>query len=165
MREEHRRVGWQVPVEFRRSHVHGTGVFTGRAIAAGTRVWQVDESMHVCDGPGLATLRPAELRFALHGGYLHGPSGRFLWYRDGMQFMNHRAAPDANVGLGTWPPLCDDHCVALRDIEAGEELFEDYTFWCGDGVRPEHWLHGLYAEHCPEHFAFLEQLGTFRAAA
>ena len=62
-----------------------------RAIPAGARIWQVDETMHVCDAADLAALRPSELRFALHGGYLHKPSGRFLWYTDGMQFMNHRA--------------------------------------------------------------------------
>ena len=105
------------------------GVFARHAIAAGTRVWQVDETMHVCDARALAELAPGDLRFALHGGYLHEPSGQFLWYRDGMQFMNHRPGPGANVGLGKWPPLFEDHCIALRSIAAGEELFEDYTFW------------------------------------
>ena len=122
-------MGWQVEVEFRRSRVHGMGVFARHAIAAGTRVWQVDETMHVCDARALAELAPGDLRFALHGGYLHEPSGQFLWYRDGMQFMNHRPGPGANVGLGKWPPLFEDQCIALRSIAAGEELFEDYTFW------------------------------------
>ena len=31
--------------------------------------------------------------------------GLFLWYTDGMQYMNHAATPMANIGLTTWPPL------------------------------------------------------------
>ena len=79
--------------------------------------------------------------------------------------MNHRAAPVANVGLGTWPPLSDDHCVALRDIEAGEELFEDYTFWCDDGAAARPLAARSLCRALPEHFAFLEQLDTLRVAA
>lgn len=158
-------MGWQVEVEFRRSRVHGMGVFARHAIAAGTRVWQVDETMHVCDARALAELAPGDLRFALHGGYLHEPSGQFLWYRDGMQFMNHRPGPGANVGLGKWPPLFEDHCIALRSIAAGEELFEDYTFWSDRGLESGHWLRRFYKEHCPEHFAFLAQLERVKEAA
>ena len=100
-----------------------------------------------------------------HGGYLHEPSGRFLWYTDGMQYMNHRPVPDANIGLGYWPDLDKDHTIALRDIAAGEELFEDYTFWSDGGLSPDHWLYRLYRKHCPEHLAFLQTLTVSREAA
>ena len=158
-------MGWMVSVEFKRSPVHGRGIFPRHPIPAGTRIWQVDETMHFCDAGDMAALSKAQLRFALHGGYLHKPSGRFLWYTDGMQFMNHRGTSDANVGLGTWPPLTEDHCVALRDIPAGEELFEDYTFWSDGGLDGGHWLRPLYLAHCPEHYAFLRELESFRVAA
>jgi hypothetical protein len=158
-------LGWKVDVEFRNSTIHGTGIFARRPIAAGTRVWEVDQTMHFCERPQLAALDPESLRFALHGGYLHKPSGRFLWYTDGMQYMNHAAGARANIGLGTWPPLADDHCVALRQIAAGEELFEDYTFWCDGGLRPDHWLHRFYLDHCPEHYEFLAGLEGVKEAA
>ncbi len=154
-----------VPVEFRKSSVHGFGVFAAGPIPAGARVWQVDDSMHVCEASDLAGLSRVELRFALHGGYLHKPSGRFLWYTDGMQYMNHCPTPDANVGLGKWPPLAEDHCVALRDIAAGDELFEDYTFWSDGGLEPGHWLRPFYLAYCPEHYAFLSRLEGLRVAA
>jgi hypothetical protein len=158
-------LGWLVSVEFKKSPVHGMGIFAARPIAAGTRLWQVDPTMHFCEAADMAALTAVQLRFALHGGYLHQPSGRFLWYTDGMQFMNHRGTPEANVGLGTWPPLADDHCVALRDIAAGEELCEDYTFWSDGGLAPDHWLRPFYLAHCPEHYAFLRSLENLRVAA
>lgn len=158
-------MGWQVDVDFRSSSIHGIGVFARRPIPAGTRIWQVDDGMHVCTPQALAELDPAVLKFALHGGYLHKPAGKFLWYNDGMQFMNHQATPLANVGLGKWPPLAEDHCIALRDIAAGEELKEDYTFWSDEGFRQGHWLYELYRDFCPEHFAFLAEIELRREAA
>ena len=154
-----------VPVKFKKSSVHGVGIFAARAIEKGTRIWQVDQAMHFCDATDMAALTDVELRFALHGGYLHKPSGRFLWYTDGMQFMNHRPTPDANIGLGIWPPLSEDHCIALREIAPGEELFEDYTFWSDGGLAADHWLRPFYLAHCPEHYAFLRQLEDVRIAA
>jgi len=140
------------------------GVFARRAIRAGERVWQYDDSMYVCDSRTLGKLSPRQLRFALLGGYLHIPTGKFLWYRDGMQFMNHSL--DANVGLDGWPPrLEDDHTVAMRDIDAGEELCEDYTFCLDGGLAVDHWMRPLYLAHCPEHYAFLLGLREFALAA
>jgi len=145
--------------------VHGTGVFAHKLIPAGARIWEFDPGMHVCDRDAMRALPSHELRFALHGGYFHRTSGLFLWYRDGMQYMNHATGQAANVGLTFWPPLAADHTVALRDIAAGEELFEDYTFWADGGLAADHWLYNLYLEHCPEHFAFLSRLGALQIAA
>lgn len=140
-------------------------MFAKKPISAGTRVWEYDDGMRVCDADTMMALDPRQLRYALHGGYLHKPSDRFLWYTDGMQYMNHAATPRANIGLSTWPPLRDDHTVALRDIAVGEELLEDYAFWADGGLAPNHWLHRLYLEHCPEHFAFLGSLSPLAEAA
>ena len=152
-------MGWNVDVSFENSPIHGVGVFARQPIPAGTRVWEYDESMTVCDRHSLGRLGPRQLRYALHGGYLHKPSDRFLWYTDGMQFMNHAAGPLANVGLGTWPPLREDHTVALRDIAAGEELFEDYGFWADAGLEPDHWLRPLYLRPLPGAFRLPVQPG------
>jgi hypothetical protein len=121
--------------------------------------------MTVLDRHSMAALDPLMLSRVLHGGYLHKPSDRFLWYSDGMQFMNHAASPRANIGLRSWPPLQHDHTVALRDIEAGEELLEDYGFWADAGLDPSHWLYPLYLAHCPEHYAFLTSLDPLPVAA
>lgn len=158
-------MGWTVDVSFKSSPVHGVGVFARQAIPAGTRVWEYDRSMTISDPASFARLDPAQVRYALHGGYLHKPSDRLLWYTDGMQYMNHASTPLANIGLGTWPPLEQDHTVALRDIAAGEELLEDYGFWADGGVDSSHWLHPYYVRYCPEHLDFLSSLEPARAAA
>lgn len=148
-------MGWTVNVDFRPSAVHGTGIFARRRIPAGTRVWEVDATMHFARAADLKALSPARLAYALHGGYLHRPADRFVWYEDGMQFMNHAAGARANTGLAYWPTLTEDHSVALRDIAAGEELFEDYGFWAENGFSERHWLAPFYRAASTEHLAFL----------
>ncbi len=158
-------MGWTVDVSFKNSPIHGVGVFAKKLIPAGTRVWQFDETMAVSDQAALSRLDPGMVRYALHGGYLHKPSDKLLWYTDGMQYMNHASSPLANVGLGLWPPLHEDHTIALRDIAPGEELLEDYGFWSDGGLEPDHWLYPFYATYCPEHLDFLADLGRVRVAA
>lgn len=149
---------WLADVEFRTSPVHGTGIFARRPIKAGNVIWRYDASMHACDQKTMTALSARTLAFALHGGYLHKPSGKFLWYEDGMQYMNHGEGCVANVGLAYWPSLQEDHTIALRDIEVGEELREDYGFWADGGLAPDHWLNPLYQRHCPHHLSFLQSL-------
>jgi hypothetical protein len=144
-----------VNIEVKRSQVHGSGVFATEPISAGTKVWQFDPSMHVCDRWSLAKLAPSALSQALHAGYVHEPSGLFVWYADGMQFMNHGDRGQANVGLDYWPELEDDHVVALRDIAPGEELLENYHLCLRAGLAPDHWLTPFYRAFNPEHYHFL----------
>lgn len=158
-------MGWNVGVKFRRSPIHGIGAFATDPIAAGTKVWTFDETMQVCDRYALAALPPARLEFALHGGYLHHPSDRFVWYADGMHYVNHASGAGANIGITEWTPLEADNCTALRDIAPGEELLEDYAFWSLDTLDEGHWLCGLYREFCPQHHAFLKSLKRERQVA
>lgn len=158
-------MGWEVKVAFRPSATHGMGVFAQEPIRAGTKVWVFDETMHVCGLPELAALTPDRLAFALHGGYLHHPSGRFVWYEDGMEYVNHAEGAGANIGITEWTPLEKDNCTALRDIAPGEELLEDYGFWSIFQLPEEHWLHGIYQDFCPHHYAFLASVGRRRRAA
>jgi SET domain-containing protein len=153
-------------VHFKLSRIHGIGVFASRRIAAGTRIWQVDPTMNVDDRHTLPKLAPDELSYALLAGYLHRPSGQFVWYDDGAQFMNHGSGSEANVGLHYWPQrLLDDHVIALRDIEAGEELREDYTMCLDGGLAPDHWMRPLYLAHAPNHYRFLLGLDRYAEAA
>jgi hypothetical protein len=150
---------WHVGVEVRRSKVHGNGLFAKEHIPAGTRIWQFDDGMHVCTPKSLLRLSARTITRALYAGYLHVPSGHFLWYTDGMGFMNHADAGVANVGLDYWPTLSDDHLLALRDIAPGEELREDYRGCLAGGLAPHHWMRPFYLSYCPNHYRFL--LGLF----
>jgi hypothetical protein len=148
-------VSWLTKVAFGKSPIHGMGIFALEPIRQGTKVWTVDPTMKFTCPSELAGLSHDELRFALRGGYLHGPSHTFVYYNDGMEYMNHARGELANVGAREWPPLMEDYCIALRDIEAGEELFEDYTFWSGMALHDDLWLTELYRKFLPDHYAFL----------
>lgn len=158
-------MGWNVDVEFKPSGTHGMGAFARQDIAAGSKLWVFDSSMKVGEYQALAALPRDELRFALHGGYLHHPSGKFVWYKDGMEYVNHADSPRANIGISEWTPLHEDNCTALRDIAAGEELLEDYKFWSVLSLERDHWLRRLYTEFCPEHYDFLIEIEKRREAA
>lgn len=155
-------MSWLTKVAFGESSIHGIGVFALEPIKRGTKVWTVDPSMKFMKRAELAALPADELRFALHGGYLHFPSQRFVYYDDGMEYVNHAEGRAANIGILEWTPLMEDNCTALRDIRAGEELLEDYTFWSTLQLQSDHWLVNLYRDFCPDHFAFLRNLGHSR---
>jgi SET domain-containing protein len=158
-------LSWLVDVEFRESAVHGMGVYARKPIAAGTRLWRVDAATRISGREALAGLSLDRLAYALHGGYYHRGADALVWYEDGMQYMNHAPGALANAGLTFWPPVEDDHTVALRDIAAGEELFEDYGFWADSGVARGHWLEPFYRAACPGHLAFLRGLEREPVAA
>ncbi len=151
-------MSWLTKVAFGKSFVHGMGVFALEPIKRGTKVWTVDPSMKFANPAQLAALPVDEMRFALHGGYLHYPSQRFVYYKDGMEYVNHAAGQLSNIGITEWTSLMEDNCTALRDIEVGEELLEDYTFWSVLNLRRDHWLVDLYRQFCPEHFSFLAKI-------
>ena len=156
---------WEVDIRIGTSPTHGTGIFAQQFIPAGTRVWSFDDSMYVCTADELKAYDSETLRKALLAGYLHEPTERFIWYQDGMQFVNHAEGAAANIGTGDWRPLEDDGCIATRDIEAGEEIFEDYGFWTIFNLPANHWLRLLYLEFCPQHYYFMQSLSEVRKAA
>ena len=154
---------WLAKVEFRESFVHGMGAFAVEPIRKGTKVWAVDPTMKFVGPADLRRLPANELEFALHGGYLHLPSQTFVYYDDGMEYVNHAYGYVSNIGIREWTPLMEDNCTALRDIEAGEELLEDYSFWSILHLYRRHWLIDLYRDFCPEHYSFLLEIEQRRA--
>lgn len=152
-------MAWNVDVAFRDSELHGMGVFAKEAIPRGTKIWNYDETMHLETKKSMGRLDGKVISYALKAGYLHEPSGKFLWYTDGMQYMNHASGRQANVGLHYWPDLEDDHIIALRDIAPGEELREDYAGCLTGGLGPQHWLKPLYLAFGRDHYEFLLGLG------
>lgn len=156
---------WQVPVEITPSPVHGTGVFTQKPVSRGDVVWRFDRSMHVCTEQELRGYDKATLEVALLGGYLHEPTQKFIWYSDGMQFVNHAEGSLANIATPEWRPLDEDCVVATRDIAPGEELFEDYGFWNIFNLPVNHWLRLMYLRSCPQHYHFMQDIAETRIAA
>ena len=108
-----------VDTEVRPSTIHGLGLFTVEAIKAGTPVWRHADgcefhiARHVVEKlpePGRSNVK--------HFAYLF--EDQYVVSGDNTRYINHSTEP--NVGAGGKI----DEFVALRDIEAGEELLEDY---------------------------------------
>ena len=156
---------WEVPVEFRGSSVHGMGVFACDAIKKGSIVWRVDRSMHICDKGDLQEYAPDTLHTALLSGYLHYQTEKFVWFTDGMQFMNHKPGILANVFTPDHDGLDEDCIIASRDIQPGDELYEDYGHWNVFNLPRDHWLRLLYLQSCPDHYMFMQHLAEERVAA
>jgi hypothetical protein len=73
-----------------------------------------------------------------------------------MEYMNH--STEDNIGgledeTGSFwgDKVEDEQSFALKDIQAGEELFEDYSMYNCHRVA---WLAALYDKHCPERHEF-----------
>ena len=71
----------------------------------------------------------------------------------------------ANIAAKKWTALESDANYATRTIEAGEELFEDYSFWNIFNLPTGHWVQRIYREHCPQHYMFMQSLIPMREAA
>lgn len=158
-------MAWEVPVEFEKSTIHGIGVFAKQLVKKGSVIWRVDPSMYICHQTDLRKYDTDTLHTALLSGYLHYQTEKFIWFRDGMQFMNHAPGRMANIFTPDHDDLFDDCVVASRDIMPGEELFEDYGYWNIFNLPQNHWLRLLYLQNCPEHYAFMQHLADERVAA
>lgn len=112
----------------------GLGVFATRRIPRGTITWALDALDQRIDSQRLAALgrlyRPLVERYA----YTNGHGERILCWDIG-RFMNHSC--EANTISTGW-----DFDLAIRDIEPGEQVTNDYTllnleesFPCACGSR------------------------------
>lgn len=119
-----------VRVYLDRSAIEGIGVFAREPIPAGTVVWQLD--------PRYDRLIPVEQWEAETGvlkdyldrySYPHRADPRFIVFEgDDARYMNHSDRPNCDVSGG-------DRTLAMRDIEAGEELTCDYNHFFDDGFE------------------------------
>lgn len=118
----------------------GVGVFATRRIPRGTITWVRDPMDIVLPDPEVAQLDPLRRAIIDRYAWRETDVGWILCW-DHARYVNHSC--DANcIGLGV------DYEIALRDIEPGEQLTDDYRslgvfedpFDCLCGTR-----------HCPGH--------------
>jgi hypothetical protein len=101
------------------SAIHGVGLVARERIKKGTRVWEFREGFDVkLTVEQLAALSPVARAQALHYGWWEEPFGCVVVSGDDDRFVNHSENPNV-----TWDGKV---CVAVRDIEPGEELTFDY---------------------------------------
>jgi uncharacterized protein len=108
-----------VRTELKPSANHGLGVFAADFIPKGTRVWEYREGFdHRVSTEFVDTLPEPAQSTLLHYCGLWG--GGYVISADNARFINHSTFPN----LRTFEE--PDMVIALRDIEIGEELLEDY---------------------------------------
>jgi SET domain-containing protein len=69
---------------------------------------------------------PTELYELLHVGIYLKHSDAFLVFHDGTQFTNHSLEPNSKAVMPTSKDYTQMISYALKDIKAGEEIFENY---------------------------------------
>lgn len=111
-----------------KSNIHGIGIFAKEFIAKGTIVWEFNEKFDlVLSKKEVDQLSPAAKEQFLNYAYVSKKTGKYILCSDDSRFFNHSLnantkcevpeSPDSNEALV---------CLATRDIQAGEELTNDY---------------------------------------
>ena len=113
-----------VPTELRPSPLHGIGLFASAPIARGTAVWRFAPGFdQEFDDAEIDRMEPYIRGFFDTYGYLDRTTKRLILCFDNARFTNHSESPNLRPDY-TQDPFGID--VALRDIDAGEELTLDY---------------------------------------
>ena len=115
----------QVKTEVKASEVHGMGLFAAEPIKKGEVVWVFEPGLDISiTKDEYEALKPVQKTFFDHYGYWSNELERYICAADGWRYTNH--SEDANVVTIGLEKGSEGQDVALRDIEAGEELLFDY---------------------------------------
>lgn len=130
-------------IQVRRSGVHGRGVYAVGAIAAGERI--VEYRGERISDEEAARRHPADPSDPHHTFYFSLDAGGVIDARFGgnsARWINHSCAPNCEAAEVAGRVFIH----ALRDIEAGEELFYDYHLTVDERLTPK--LKREYACRC-----------------
>ena len=111
-----------VPTYVGPSAIEGVGIFAAEAIAKGTPIWILDDSLDLLlTAEQLAKLPPLQRNFIERYGYPHmSREGLTVLEFDNGRFMNHSDAPNTDF-------RDPETGWAIRDIAAGEEITCRYS--------------------------------------
>lgn len=106
------------------SALHGMGVFAVEFVPRGTPIWRFESEFDRAFTPAQFAALPelAQAHLRQHA-YPEASSGNWILSGDLTIFMNHASPPNTGALPDAVEPVTT---VALRDIEAGEELTCDY---------------------------------------
>jgi SET domain-containing protein len=127
-----------VRIEVRESGVHGHGVYAMESIANGTRIIEYTGQRVSWEGAPNDENDPHTFNFGLDNGEVINPE---IGGNDA-RWINHSCDPNCEA-------IEDDDRIfidALRDIQAGEELFYDYALEIDEPITEE--SKKKFACHC-----------------
>jgi uncharacterized protein len=114
------------------SPIDGYGLFAVERIARDTPVWRFTPPFDQDLSPDvLDSLSPDQREWMLKYGYIDLHSQRLILCGDDARFINHSDTPNIAADFSLDPYGLD---IAVRDIEAGEEITSDYMTF--EGKRP-----------------------------
>lgn len=112
------------------SNIHGIGIFAAEFIPKDTIIWKFQPGFDLkLSEEAIQQLAPPALEQTLKYSYLE--NGEYILCSDDARFFNYSRTPNCTTDE------LKRYTIAARDIQAGEELTEDY----------EEFDNGLYTVH------------------
>ena len=101
------------------SPINGMGCFAGENIKKRSVIWVLEKQFDVVlTDDVLATLSQQARDYIKHFAYLNKNEGGYVLCSDNAKYFNHSVTPNC-IGIGNFT-------VAIKDIQEGEEITEDY---------------------------------------
>jgi uncharacterized protein len=125
------------------SGIHGIGLFAGEFIPKGTIVWKYSPDVdRVFTEQDLHGMNKSKKEFLET--YCFKYCGKYYLCVDDARFMNHSTNPNCtDVGVDEIKENDLGYTMAKVDIQAGEELTCDYSFFGADEGDLEFNIYGL----------------------
>lgn len=108
------------------SAIHGIGLFAGEFIPKGTKVWEFTPNFDFKYTEQEINNFPEKIQdYIKEYGWLSKKSGKYCFSSDNGKFFNH--SKENNVQSYYFEEHEEVVTLALRDIQIGEELLDDYS--------------------------------------
>lgn len=122
------------------SRIHGIGLFADEPIVKDTVIWKFHPRIDIRIEPSEidALSWPAQEQMRRYA-YREKHSGLYVLCGDDARFFNHSDVPNC---IDLYDGVDADVTIALRDIEAGEELTCDYAMFDLDLIEGRYQIGG-----------------------
>ena len=123
-----------VKTTIKESDIHGIGLFADEFIPKGTVIWEFTEGFDVrFTDEQLKNLPIIQKEYIEKYMWLSKTSGKYCHCADNGKYCNH--SKDNNVQSYYLNEYDEVVSIALKDIEQGEEILDDYNSFDGNGVN------------------------------
>lgn len=112
-----------VKTKIKESAIHGIGVFADEFVPQGYVIWRYQQNFDTTiNDEQFVELPKIAQEYLLHYGHYSKDEGGYVLCGDSGRFTNHSKTPNIQM-------LNVTETIAIKDIEIGEEITEDYYFF------------------------------------
>lgn len=116
-----------VKIEVGPSNIHGLGCFAGDRVEKGQLVWKFESGFDIALPKSQVDSLPVSAREnLLTYAYVSKITGDYILCSDDSKFTNHSNDPNVRCFIPEGAEGNELVCFAVRDIEIGEEITNDY---------------------------------------